>query len=198
MKYSLFLSDAKNVSATNRLLVFIVVVSCITTTVLSFAVYYTATNQRTIIIPAGMDSSASVSNNTIDVNYARHFAKYICGLAFTYSPASARGQFAELLLSYEPSAAAKAKTVFYDFAERIEAAKSTSAYFPQKVFFDPKAKTIELTGMRQQYIDSQKAEDVQKTYIIKYVFNNGKFQVSELYEKNDREVQTSTKGDVKR
>ena len=58
--------------------------------------------QRVVIVPPGLQEKTTIQGDRLDEIYVSTFVRYISSLAFSYTPATARRQFDELLLHFDP------------------------------------------------------------------------------------------------
>lgn len=184
MKLSLFVKKASNLFAENRLLKFAVVVIGCTTIINTGLLYVSMSRQRTILIPAGMSTKASVTNNTADPDYLRQMARYISGLSLNYTPATARPQFEELLNLIAAETFADNKSMLYDLADTIEKTMAVSVFHPQRFMLNEEKQWIEILGPKTLYLQDIKSGNTElKTYLLKYRMVDGNFQIIEFVEK---------------
>ena len=183
MKLDVFLNKKANLASENRLLKFVVLVIGIAVFVSSIGSYYALHHQQIIIIPPGVENKIIVSGNTVNDEYTRTFARYISSLAFSYNPTTVKKQYEELLTLYDSRSYPKAKTTFYNLADRVEITKVSSVFYIDKIWVDKQKRQIEVQGKRQQYMDDRKVEDKTKVYLIGYKISNGKFKITSISEK---------------
>ena len=184
MKLDLFVQKTSNLYAENRILKFAILVIGTVVLLNTGLLYLSMSRQRTILIPAGLDTRASVTDSTADVDYLRQMARYVSSLALTYTPVTARSQFEELLPLFAPEAFSANKSMLYDLAETIEKTSSGSVYHPQQFNLNDQSQTIEILGPKTTYVqDLQSSGNVLTTYLLKFRMVNGKFQIVEFVEK---------------
>lgn len=184
MKLGLFVQKTSNLYAENRILKFAILVIGTVVLLNTGLLFVSMSRQRTILIPAGLDTKASVTDTTADADYLRQMARYVSGLALTYTPATARSQFEELLPLFAPETFSANKSMLYDLAETIEKTSSGSVYHPQRFTLDEQNQTIEILGPKTTYVqDLQSSGNVITTYLLKFRMVNGKFLIVELVEK---------------
>ena len=184
MKLDIFVKKASNLYAENRLLKFAVVIIGITTFINTGLLYVSMSHQRTILIPAGMNTQASVTKTTADHDYLRQMARYVTGLALNYTPSTARSQFEELLNLYTADTFADNKSMLYDLVDTIEKTMTGSVFHPQRFVLDDEKQWIEIVGPKILYLQDIKSGNTElKTYLLKYRMVDGKFQMIELVEK---------------
>jgi conjugal transfer pilus assembly protein TraE len=138
--------------------------------------------QRVVIMPPGLQEKTTIEGNKLDEIYVSTFVRYISSLAFSYTPATARRQFDELLLHFDPSAYPQGKTTFYNLAEKIAETQLTQFFYVTKITVNTETKKIEIEGTKRQYIDDRKIEDDKKTYYIEYTILNGRFFILSITE----------------
>jgi len=183
MKFIKFLSRNANTVAENRLLKFFVMVLGVAVVLNTLGTIYALTHTRTIIVPPGLQEKVVIEGGKVDPQYVLTFARYITGLGFSYTPATVKKQYEELLLYYDPSGYPKAKQMLYELAERVVETKVASVFHPQRFEIDTKAGRIEVLGNRLQMVDDRTVESGSKTYLIDYKVNDGKFAVMSIAEK---------------
>lgn len=184
MKLDIYLSKFKNIEAENKLLKFAIIVIGIVTIINTGLLYSSLNSHRTVIVPPVIHSQFEVYGNKATDEYYKEFARYISTLALSYTPVTVRSQFTELLGMFSADRYNEAKSRFYEIAEKIETSKVSSVFYLSNVAVDDEHKEMHVTGVQMQYAnDGTKFEEKTKTYIIKYVMNNGRFAVTEIYEK---------------
>lgn len=183
MKLETYLQNSSNKVAENRLLKFIVVLiggAVLFNTVLLSRAMNTA---RTILIPAGLNTRLEITQEGASEESLRAYTRYVLGLAAGYTPAGARGQFEELLGIYAPDSYPEAKKSFYELADRIETAQITSVFYIQRIFITPSS--IEARGVRRQFMEATRVDEVVKSYILHYRITDGRFTLLSISEKQE-------------
>lgn len=184
MKLDIFLQKQSNIVAENRLLRLIIFVIGIVVLINTFMLYKSLNSHRTILLPPVVNSKIEISGNKASDEYIKEFARYISSLAFSYTPMTARTQFAELLVLFSSSAFPEAKNLFYSLADTIELTKIVNTFFIQKIAVDSVKNQIEVRGQRMKFAeDGKRIEDSVVTYLIDYVINNGRFEILKISEK---------------
>lgn len=186
MLFKKYLNEMDRVKAANNLLKFFVVVIGIAVLYNSVMIQRALNSQRTILVPAVVNAKMMITGDKADDAYIKAITREIVNLAFNYTPATARAQFADLLAMYEPGSFAEAKAKWYDFADTIESAKQVSSvFYIQRIVVQHESNAIEVTGIKKQYADSKEIENSVKTYIIEYEIKDGKFWLrgKGIYEK---------------
>jgi conjugal transfer pilus assembly protein TraE len=176
-----FLQRSSNIQAENRLLKFVVIAIGTVTVFNSFMIHKALNYQRVVLIPPGLESKVEVTGDEFSEEYMKTMVRYASSLAFTYSPATARKQFDALLSLFSVDAYPQAQQTFYELAGTIETANVSSVfYLDPKLIVDAKDKTIEITGQNRKYKDSTLVSDTVAKYVLEYVVNNGKFQLTKI------------------
>jgi conjugal transfer pilus assembly protein TraE len=183
MKLDIFLQKTANLSLENRLLKLIVVVIGITVLINTVMTYRALNSHRTILVPPVMNSRIEIAGDRASEEYIKSFTRYLCGLAFSYTSATARGQFDELLTMYAPEAFPEAKRTFYSLADSIETARNTNAFYIQGLKVDSDRHQIEVIGIKRQFVEDRMIDSGIKTYIIEYRIENGRFMIQKITEK---------------
>ena len=194
MKVNIFERLLSNTVAENRLYKFIVI--CLTAAFfwMGFNVRYALHHQRTILIPAYMDSRVNLTDGYASPQYIVSFARIITDLAFTYTSGTARAQYGELLQYFAPNVFTPAKKSFYDLADSIERTRLSSMFvINAPIVTDTVKHQIIVTGILHQWADVQPITPEQKAYIIEYQMFEGRFQVISLTEKKDAREKTDVK-----
>ncbi len=186
MNFKKFLSEHANIKAENKILKFFIIVIGIVQIINIFWNYTVTKSARTIIIPTALSSKIEISDRYISEEGAKYYTRYIIGLALNYTPATARGQFEELLTFYTPDEFPKAKATLYSLAEDIENAKVSSSFYIQKIILDHEKRVIEVIGLKRQYTNEVKIKETTEEYIIEYVVQDGRFLIKKLYQKEDK------------
>jgi conjugal transfer pilus assembly protein TraE len=177
----LFLQKSSNIQAENRLLKFVVMAICAVTVFNSFMINKAMNYQRVVLIPPGLDSKVEVTGGELSEEYIKTMVRYASSLAFTYSPATARKQFDALLSLFSIEAYPQAQQTFYELAGTIETANVSSVfYLDSKFIVDARTRTIEIIGQNRKYKDSTLVSDTVSKYVLEYVVNNGKFQLTKI------------------
>jgi len=177
-----YMNDKAKHKGENRLLKFTVLIIGIVTLINAGVMLKALGYQRVVIIPPGLQEKTTIEGNKLDEIYVSTFVRYISSLAFSYTPASARRQFDELLLHFDPSAYPQGKTTFYNLAEIITETQLTQVFYIIEITVNTETKKIEIEGTKRQYIDDRKIEDDKKTYYIEYTILNGRFFILSITE----------------
>lgn len=183
MKLQTFIQASSNKVAENRILKLVVVViggAVLFNTVLLSRAMNTA---RTIIVPPALNSRLELTQESASEESLRAYARYVMSLAGTYTQVSARSQFDELIGLYAPEAYPEAKKTFYELADRIETAHITSAFYIQQIFFTPSM--IEVRGVRKQFVEATRVDEVVKSYFLQYRIIDGRFTLLHISEKQE-------------
>ena len=183
MKLATYLQNSSNKVAENRILKFAVLIIggvVLFNTVLLSRAMNTA---RTIIIPPALNTRLEVTQESASEESLRAYARYVMGLAASYTQATARGQFEELLGLYAPESYPEAKKNFYELADRIETAHITSAFYIQQIFIA--ASSIEGRGVRKQFVEVTRVDEVVKSYLLHYRIIDGRFTLLNISEKQE-------------
>lgn len=183
MKLDIFLQKTANLSLENMILKLIVIVIGITVLINTVMTYRALNSHRTILVPPVMNSRIEIAGDRASEEYIKSFTRYLCGLAFSYTSATARGQFDELLTMYAPEAFPEAKRTFYSLADSIETARNTNAFYIQGLKVDSDRHQIEVIGIKRQFVEDRMIDSGIKTYIIEYRIENGRFMIQKITEK---------------
>ncbi|MGA3282562.1 MAG: type IV conjugative transfer system protein TraE [Smithella sp.] len=182
MKLYQYMNDKAKHKGENRLLKFTILIIGTVTLINTGVMLKALSYQRVVIMPPGLQEKTTIEGNKLDEIYVSTFVRYISSLAFSYTPASARRQFDELLLHFDPSAYPQGKTTFYNLAEKIAETQLTQVFYITKITVNTETKKIDIEGTKRQYIDDRKIEDDKKTYYIDYTILNGRFFILSITE----------------
>lgn len=176
------MNDKAKYKGENRLLKFIILVIGIVTLLNTGIMLKALSYQKVVIVPPGLKEKTTIQGNKLDEIYVSTFVRYISSLAFSYTPATARRQFDELLLYFDPIAYPQGKTTFYNLAEKVVDTQVTQAFYINRIAVNTETKKIEIEGTKRQYIDDRKVEDGKKNYYIDYTILNGRFYIMAIAE----------------
>lgn len=182
MKLSSYLNEKAKHKGENRLLKFTILVIGIGTLLNTGVMLKALSYQRVVIVPPGLQEKTTLQGDKLDEIYVSTFVRYISSLAFSYTPATARRQFDELLLHFDPTAYPQGKTTFYNLSEKVVETQVTQVFYLHKITVNTASKKIEIEGTRRQYIDDRKVEDGKKNYYIDYTIQNGRFYILAIAE----------------
>lgn len=182
MKLNNYLNEKAKYKGENRLMRFIILVIGLVTLLNTGIMLKALSYQRVVIVPPGLQDKTTIQGNSLDEVYVSTFARYISSLAFSYTPATVRRQFDELLLYFDPGAYPQGKTTFYNLAEKVADTQVTQAFYINKITVNTQTKKIKIEGIKRQYIDDRKVDDGKKDYYIGYTMLNGRFCITSIAE----------------
>ncbi len=146
----------------------------------------TLNNHTTIITPPTVTSTIKVIGGKPDQNYYREITRYIHALGFNYTPKLVRGQFDELLGLYSPVGYPGAREDFLSLADQIEHGGLSSVFYPMgDIEIDESAGRIKVTGKQILFSENGYTKSFQKTFILMFSVNNGKFELLGIGEPED-------------
>jgi type IV conjugative transfer system protein TraE len=184
MIFSTHLSKTLRTMAANRLLTFVCIVMAGCSIMNHYSLKQALTYQRTILLPMKVTEKMSFQGNDADDSYFRDTAHHIASLAFTYSPATARGNFNDVLTTYDPELYAKGKKELSALLQKVEVARVCSVFYPHSFKISRATNSIEMSGLRRLIAeDGSMPENMQKTYVLKYRLADGKFMLQGIEEK---------------
>jgi conjugal transfer pilus assembly protein TraE len=183
MHMNIFLQKTSNLFTENRLLKFVIVILALAVAVNSFLVARAVKYQRVILIPPKLTGTVEFVQGKPSDRYIRDMGRRITSLAATYSPATARAQFDELLALYAPEAYPEAEKTWYTLASRIEETRVSNVFYPQNLTLDAAGGRLTITGERKQFADDRLVDSADKTYIAHYRIEDGRFYLLSFLEK---------------
>ena len=183
MELRRYLEEKENLRASNRFLKFFVVVIAIAVVLNSFFTYFLVKEQKVVIVPPVYSDKLFISGSDASDEYLYSMGSFISFLMLTYSPGTARAQFNHFLKFCSPEAFSKFKPMLYSLADKVETASLSSAFFPQKISINRVEKTLEATGLLNQWTSQhQFITNEVKKYKIKYRIQNGFFMIEDFIE----------------
>lgn len=192
MRTSIYLQKAGNLFLENRLLKFVIVVMALAVAFNSLLVFRAVKYQRIVLIPPQLTGTIEFVQGKPTDRYLRDLTRRIINLSTTYSPATARGQFNELLELYAPESFPEASTTWYTLAGRIEETKVSTAFYLEHIKLT-KNDSIEVSGTSRQFAGDMPIETKPETFVIDYRIQDGRFfivafskKVSRWQEKGER------------
>lgn len=194
MRTSVYLQKAGNLFLENRLLKFVVMILAVAVVFNSLLVLRAVKYQRVILIPPTMTGNIEFLEGKPTDPYIRDMARRIVSLSASYSPATARGQFDELLAWYAPESYPKASATWYALAGRIEEAKVSTAFYLEHIKLTPDD-NIEISGISHQFSSDMPIEKKQETFVISYRIQDGRFYIVALSKKEGKWQEKGEKRD---
>lgn len=183
MHMNIFLQKTSNLFTENRLLKFVIFILALAVVVNSFLVSRAVRYQRVILIPPKLTGAVEFVQGKPSDQYIRDLGRRITSLAATYSPATARSQFDELLALYAPETYPKAVKLWYTLASRVEESRVSNVFFPQSLTLDSGGSRLEITGEGKQFADDRLVDTAHKTYVAHYRLEDGRFYLLSFMEK---------------
>src|ERR1039457_1986786 len=178
MHLNVFEKFTSNLMLENRLVKFTIVVMALVNIWLGYEVREAFKHQRTILVPAYLDSRVTIRDGYASQDYIVNFGRVVSALAFSYNSGAARGQFGDLLQYYAPDRFSDAKKIFYDLADTIERGRITSSFvINQPIELNQKDHTLTVTGILKQWVDTRAIEAEVRAYVIEYRLFEGRFQL---------------------
>ena len=185
MRMNIFLQKTSNLFTENRLLKFVIVVLSVAVVVNSFLVNQAIKYQRVVLIPPRLTDSIEFVEGKPSDQYIRDLGRRIANLAVTYSPATARSQFNELLAMYAPEAYPKASKAWYALAGRVEESQVSNVFYLRNLILDSSNNRLEIIGERKQFAEDRLIDAAPKTYEARYRLKDGRFYLLSFMEKDN-------------
>ena len=170
---------------TNALLKFVLCSMSFALVSVSMLAWSLRTHTRTILVPPVVRAPMTFEDGKTDDATLRDYVFFISSLAFSYTPATARQQFTDLLRWYVPERFAAATSAWMNHAADIEAARVTTVFAlnPGSIDINPRQKTISLTGTRGQYQETAPiGSPTPISYQVKYDIRAGRFLLLDIAE----------------
>lgn len=185
MRTNVYLQKAGNLFLENRLLKFVVVVMALAVAFNSLLVLRAVKYQRIVLIPPQLTGTIEFVQGRPTDTYIRDLTRRIINLGATYSPATARGQFDELLELYAPESYPAASTTWYTLAGRIEESKASTVFYLEHIKIT-KNDIIEVSGTSRQFAGDTPIETKPETFVIDYRIEDGRFYILAFSKKATR------------
>lgn len=180
-----FLQISSNLFAENRLLKFCVVVLTLGFVWNTYKVNDIKDKVRTVVVPPHINSKIEISGSYANESYIKEYVRYVGALLWNYSPATVRGQFSEISVSFHPSVFDAARERLYVLADQIETTRASSVYYISKITNNSDGNFIEVTGNRLLTLQDKSVESKTKSYFILYKIENGRFWIMGVEEKGE-------------
>lgn len=178
MKFDLFVQKSSNLFAVNRLLLVVVILIGGLTLFNSFMLQMALNRQSVVLVPPGLKTRVSLTAETVDENYAREMARYLVNLLLVYNPGTVRKQFEEALSIIAPEQVAAYQSKLFETADTVELSTVSKVFYTTKMQLNLDDHTIEVTGIEKTFVQDEKTEEFQKTYIVKFTIRSGRFYVT--------------------
>lgn len=125
-----------------------------------------------------------ISGNTVNGPYLRWFSRYVLTLLADFTPETIDTQYQELLTVCSPGFHSTFQPQIDDMVQRVKTMGVSSLFVPKgSIKLDTKARSIEITGLRQRYASGTMLESNQMVYVITYKLQDGRIMVDGLSEK---------------
>ncbi|WP_319548531.1 TraE/TraK family type IV conjugative transfer system protein [Desulfogranum marinum] len=181
MRISDYLQKSSALFDENKLLKFCFVCLTIAFCYNSLQVHRAVNYQRTILIPPKLTGQIEFIQGKPNEKYIRDISRTIANLAATWSPATVRENFEELLYYFAPESFPQASERWYSLASRAEEGLVSSTFYLEKINFDNSE--IELFGQLVQYTGNTPLENTTRIYLVQYRIDQGRFYVLSIQEK---------------
>ncbi len=184
MLFDLYLQKTSNLVGENRLLKFFIVLIGGAVLVNSIYVHKAMDQQRTVIIPIGglTADRLEFQGNVLSESYVRLMTRYVMGLFMDYTPDRVHSQYSELLETFSSGAYPEYKERLITLADDIKTAKVSGSFSIQKIDHQENKDEIDVTGIRNQFLENVLSSNEVVTYRIKFEVVNGMFRLVELNE----------------
>jgi conjugal transfer pilus assembly protein TraE len=182
MNYKKYLSKFDKIQASNKVLTLFVFIIGGLVVINIFVTISIATNEKTVLVPMGLNAKAEISENKADLQYLRQSARYVLGLLLNYSPATVKPQYEELLLVYDSESYPAARTRLFNLADAVKTSQISSIFMPQTFSVDQSNSWLKVQGARKIYKDDRTSTNTMETYQIFYKIKGSTFYVSDVKE----------------
>jgi len=187
-------SEREELKASNRMLkLFVAVIGATNVLALLVCIWVATHHEFVITPPGGLTKKVKIKGGIPNADYLRQMGMYVATLAKTYTPATVKKRFAELLLLADPSAFTRLQNRFDKMAADIVEAAITSAFWPTRVFVKTtkggKYGQIAVIGNYKMWMEDKPVQSGKVAIVVKYRINWGRFYLRDVREADPTEVQ---------
>ena len=186
MKGSRFLALIDSLQSRNRGLGIALVVLAGLNIANLVALFAAQAHVQTVVVPIGGEGM-QIGNGKADARYIRRTARYIINQLGTYSAATAKDQYHELLQMFAPSQITAAGVYFDKLVADIERYPSISSIVewagqnPLKYTSD----MIQVVGVKERLVNGEVTDRKGVHYCIRYHIEDARFYIDNVQEKED-------------
>lgn len=180
-----YLSKIDNLLKKNRLLWVVIGLMIIWNSANSIHLYMIQSDAKVVIIPVGLEAM-QIGNGRATENYLRRMARYITTMIGTYTAATARTQFMELLSLFDPSKSVAAQIKFEKISSEIERFPSISSHI-RWVGDTPLGYTndfLQVKVKKDRLVNGMITKSENKIYCIDYKIEGTRFNLLNVRERN--------------
>ena len=188
MLFRKYLDNRDRAVSENAVLKFGIVCLGVCCVFLSMALFLQRKHTRTILVPPVIKSQLYLTDDKASDEYIRDWVYFLSALAFSYTPASARAQFYDLLRFYAPEVYPSANDAWMNLATDIEKSRVTTMFNidPGSITINVAKREVTVPGLRSQFQENTPIGTGRTLYLIKYAFRGGRFLITEIAEKANR------------
>ena len=184
MQLNRYVNITSNLLSENRLLKLAVIVLTLGFIWCAVSIKATKDKIRVVVVPPVLNTKVEISGTWTTDSYVREYMRYVSALAWNYSYATARSQFGELVVSFHPSRFEAAKQELYLLVTQIEKTRASSSFYISKIEHKAEQGVVEVTGNRRvTQNDTTQTENTEKTFVVSYIVENGRFWLTGISEK---------------
>jgi conjugal transfer pilus assembly protein TraE len=183
MKHQKYLSLFDKAKASNKILTLIVLFIGALVVINTIITVSISAKEKIILVPPGLQEKAEINARKADDHYLKAFARYALGLLLNYTPFTAKQQYEELLMLYDPGSYPTSRTQLFNLADVVSTSQVSSVFIPQKFVVDHGASWIKVQGSRRIYKDDRTASNNStQVYQIFYKVRDSKFSIVDVKE----------------
>ncbi len=185
-----YMQSSSNVFAENKLLRYAIAIMLLVTLINSVSIANIKDSVQTHIIPVGTQSNFILTGSTANDDYLKAMARYIVHMTGNMTPASARGQFNELLTLWHPTTYAEYRARFDKLADSLERYPSISYHIvwdgerPIKKEGD----SLRINVIKKKLVGDTVQRKTQLDIEINYVIEQGRFFIVSVKEVGGEQV----------
>lgn len=179
-----YLDEKARLIQTNRFMRFVITILSIGFILNALICYVAFNSEKVVIIPPDFTEGIYVKGGTASEEYIKAMVKYVCYLAFTYTPQTVHDQFNDLLKLVASESYNAYRTKLYSIAEDAVTANISSLFTVTSIRHNPVSKKILVTGDLKQWTSHTEKPiiDERKNYILVYRIHRGRFMIVSLNE----------------
>ena len=182
MDSKIYLNEYRNTIRSNNILKLTLFVLLAVIVVEGFFIIYAMNTQRTIVIP-NVSGKYVISKSSANENYIRQMSYYLVNLMENFTPSTVKSNCSEFLNYVAPSVYGSMQSSIMANAENYIATDTSSYFIPDG--FKMTDNTVEITGIKRTIVGKQVVSENRVKITIKYVINQGKFEVESYVEAKD-------------
>jgi len=175
----IYLNEYRNTIRSNNILKFTLFILLTVIVVEGFFIIYTMNTQRTIVVP-NVSGKYVISKSSANEEYIRQMSYYLVNLMENFQPSTVKANYSEFLNYVAPDVYGSMQSSIMANANNYIATDTSSYFIPEG--FKMTDDTVYITGIKRNIVGKQIVTNDDVKITIKYVINQGKFEVESYVE----------------